>query len=128
MELDQSTDQTFFYTWRVPSNWLSGLTVVVKQGSAVTSGNVVLKAGLAIDTDGTTDWTALTYLAADLSAVVAVPASAGRTKETSWALTTTGLTAGMLTSFFVGRDADNGSDTAAGTSYIYTVELDWTIA
>lgn len=125
MELDKDTDQTFFYTLRVPSDWLSGATLVVTHGSAVNAGNVVLKGGLAIDVHGSTSWAALAYLAADLSAVVAVPGTIGQTKETSWALTTTGLTAGMLTSIFVGRDADNGSDNAAGTSYIYTVELDY---
>lgn len=125
MELDQTTDQTFFYNFRLPSDYLSAPTLVVVWGAAVNAGNVVLKGGLAIDVNGTTSWTALAYLAADLSSVVSAPATVGMTKETSWALTSTGLTAGMLISLFVGRDADNGSDTAAGTAYVYAVELDY---
>ncbi len=125
LEFDQSTDQTAAWNFRVPSDWLSGMTIVIKWAAAVASGNVVWKAGLSIDTDGSTDHRARTYVAGDLSSVVAAPTTLGQTKETSWALTTTGLTAGMLVSIFLGRDADNGSDTTAGTSYVLAAELNY---
>lgn len=126
LEFDQTTDQTAIWNLRLPSDWLSGLTVTLKWAAAVNAGNVVWKGGVAPCIDGTTSQIAGTFVAGDLSATVAVPATIGLTKETGWALTTTGLTAGQFISVFVGRDADNGSDTAAGLAYGLAVELSYT--
>ncbi len=124
---DNTNDLSACWGFRMPTNWLSGFTVVTKFTSSATSGNIVLKGGLSIATDSSTDIdTNGVYLAADLSAVTSVLGTAGQSKELSWALTTTGLAAGKWVSLFIGRDQDNASDTASGNVSLISASFQYT--
>ena len=58
---------------------------------------------------------------------VAVPTVVGRIKaDTTIALTMTGAAANQFVVIFIGRDADNASDTAAGDATVYVASFEYT--
>lgn len=123
---DQSTDETIAWAFRLPGDYVSGGTVYLTWGAKVTTNNVIWKAGIEAGDPSSTDMDAAIYNAADLSSATAVPGTVGHYKETSIALTMTGATAGDFVVLFVGRDADNASDTAAGDATLLAVSLEYT--
>lgn len=108
-----TADQAAMWNFRLPSDYSTGGTVSLRWTGAAVTGNIVWKAGLAVGTSSG-DFDTSVYLAADNAAAVAVPTTAGVLKQTSIGLTHTGAVAGAMVSLFVGRDADNGSDTSTG--------------
>jgi hypothetical protein len=125
LAFDPSTDQHCMWQFAVPANYISGGTVTLDWGSANTSGNVIWLAGLMVaGTSGNVLSSA--YLNADTSAATAVPGTSGFRQETSIALTTTGMAAGLFASLFVGRDANAGGDTAAGNAWLFGAVLSYT--
>lgn len=106
---DSATDQHWFWCFGLPDDYAAAGELRLHWGAKVASGDIVWKAGVA---RGDLDSSA--FLAADSSGAVAVPSTVGATKATTIPLTVTGVTAGATIVVFVGRDADAGSDTAAG--------------
>lgn len=126
LAFNDTTDQTAQWTFRLPADYLSGGSIFIKFGAAANTGNVVMKAGQAASTDGSTAWPNAVFAAGDLSATTAVPGTVGQTKELSWALTMTGVAANRLITLFLGRDADNAADTAVGNVNVIAVEFEYT--
>lgn len=123
---DQSTDEHWMWSFRLPSDYASGGAVVLTWGAKVTTGNVIWKTGINSIDPSAEDADAAVFNAADLSSATAVPGTTEHLKETSISLTVTGLAAGELVILFVGRDADNGSDTAAGDATLAAVTFTYT--
>jgi hypothetical protein len=123
---DQSTDEHVICRGRLPSNWSSGATLKILYTAKATSGDVIWKAGIAPLTASADDLDAAVFLAADLGTANTVPATQGHFKEVSITLTTTGLAAGDFVVLFIGRDADNGSDTLAADAVLVDFELIYT--
>lgn len=128
LDFDQSTDETTTWIIPVPANYLSGGTVNIWwYSTALTSGNVVWKASIYVATASSSDIdTSSVFNTVDLSAATAVPATAGQFKLTSLALTSPGLAAARWAVLMVGRDANNGSDTAAGDCSIIGLSFSYT--
>lgn len=127
LAFNDTTDQHAMWLMRLPADWLSGATIIIKFSAAAVTGNVVMKAGLCPATDSSTDIdTSSVYTAGDLSSTTAVGATSGHVKEISWALTTTNVAVGRWLSIFLGRDADNGADTAVGNVNVTAVEFEYT--
>jgi hypothetical protein len=123
---DQSTDEHVIVRGRLPSNWSSAATLKILYTAKATSGDVIWKAGLAPLTASADDLDAAVFLAADLATANTVPATQGHFKEVSITLTATGLAAGDFVVLFIGRDADNGSDTLAADAVLVDFELVYT--
>jgi hypothetical protein len=123
---DQSTDEHWMWVFPLPNDYVSGGTVRLLWGSKVTSGNVIWKAGVKSADLSSTDFDAAVFVAADLTSAVAVPSTVGHFKESTITLTVTGFSATEPVCLFVGRDADNGSDTAAGDATLIAVTLEYT--
>lgn len=111
---DQSTDEHAAITLQLPGNWASGGTLRIKMGAKVTSGNVIVKHATCALTDSSTDSDAAVYGTVTTESATAVPGTVGHVKEVALTLDTTGWAAKRYIQIMVGRDADNGSDTAAG--------------
>lgn len=127
LDFDQTSDEQSMWDWFGASNYLSGLTVVLKWYATPTSGNVIWKASVAVCVDGTTDLdTSSAMNTVDLSTAQAVPGTSGVLKQTSIALTSPGMAADRFAVVMIGRDADNGSDTAAGDARLVAAKLVWT--
>jgi hypothetical protein len=123
---DQSTDEHVICRGRLPSNWSSAATLKILYTAKATSGDVIWKAGLAPLTASTDDLDVALFLAGDLATANTVPATQGHFKEVSITLTATGLAAGDFVVLFIGRDADNGSDTLAADAVLVDFELVYT--
>lgn len=126
LQFNQSTDQFSEWTFRVPDDYVSSPIITIKLAAAVNTGNVIMGAGLAVGLDSATDVTAGTFLACDVSATTAVPATIGLEADLSWALTATGLVAGAQASVFLSRRASAAGDTATGDAYANSVQLSYT--
>jgi hypothetical protein len=125
---DASTDEHLVWNGQLPVDWASGATVNLWYTTSATSGDVIWKAGMAALTASTDDMDAAVFIAGDLATANTAPATAGQFKKVTIALTSTGLAAGDLVALFVGRDADNGSDTLAADAALVAVELSYTAA
>lgn len=129
MKFDASTDEVVMWSRMCPPNWGSGFTVRGKwKAATATSGNVMWKAGLAVLTDGSTDDDAVAFIAVDLSSASAAPSTQGQLKEFTITVTTTGLAANKQYRLFLGRDADNASDTMTGDAILTAVRWEYTPA
>lgn len=122
---DQGNEEHWMWNFQLPTDYASGGTLRLLWGSKVTSGSVVWKAGIEIADASSTDLDSSVYNTSDLSAAVSVPASVGRYQETAITLTMTGATAGEWTSIFVGRDATNASDSAAGDATLVAATFEY---
>lgn len=123
-----STDAHWMWVFQLPQDYGSGGTVRLSWGASVNSGNVVWKAGAVPLEPAAGSVTSAAFLAADSSGAVAVPGTIGVAKQTEVDLTMTDGDAGDLVAVFVGRDADSGSDTAAGDAYLYAADFEYTSA
>ena len=127
LNFDQTTDEHWLYPILLPANYASGGLVRLKWGAKVTSGNVIWKAGIMPAVDNSTDVDASVFNAGDLSSALAVPTVVGRiAAATTIALTMTGAAANQFIVIFIGRDADNASDTAAGDATVYVASFEYT--
>jgi hypothetical protein len=126
---DPSTDEHMMWSFRMPSNYASApvLKAQYKMVSA-TSGNVVIAGRVAAVSDGDAqDVDAKAFAAANTSGATVVPGTAGHMDEISLSLTTAdSVAAGDFVIVWLSRDADNGSDTAAGDMEVISVSLEYT--
>jgi hypothetical protein len=126
---DASTDEHWQWQFPLPADYVSGGTLKLTWGSKGTTNNVIWKAGIVAGEPASTDLDAAVFLGPDLSSATAVPGTVGFVTETSITLTVTGLdvTGGSdMVILFVGRDADNGSDTSASDACLVGVALEYT--
>lgn len=116
-DFDQSTDEGLFLYFWLPSNYSSGGTLNIEWLTTVTSGNVVWKHGYVVvhpSSEGSpVDLDAAAIGTVTAASASAVPGTAGQVKQTSLDLAVSGAHASDLLVVYLGRDADNGSDTAA---------------
>lgn len=124
---DQSTDWHWLWSIVLPGDYVSGGTLRIKWGADVTSGNAILKAALGAVVDSSTDTDTFSLNTVSTSSAIAVPGTSGHVKETTLAPSATSLAANQLTVVMLGRDADNGSDTAAGNVWIAGALFEYTI-
>jgi hypothetical protein len=125
---DQSTDEHLLFHGPLPADWSSGATVNIYYTAKATTGDVIWKAGMTALTAATDDLDAAVFIAGDLATANTVAGTQGQFKKVTIALTATGLAAGDYVTLFVGRDADNGSDTLAADAVLVGVELQYTAA
>lgn len=106
---DPATDEHWLFQFKMPGDYASGGTIRGQIGvNAVSPGNVIMKAGISESSGNRTDDL---FLASDLSSAIAMPATANQGTEFTIALTMTSIAANDEVVLFVGRDADNASDT-----------------
>jgi hypothetical protein len=124
---DTIGDQHLEWGFMMPSNWASGGTIRLKWKAAdgITSGNVIWKAAASVTTDSSTDDDASVFNAAVLGAASAAPATQGQSKEVTIALNTTGFAANRWITVFIGRDADNASDTLVGNAILMGAQFEY---
>jgi hypothetical protein len=125
---DAAQDEWLAWAFRLPPDYVSTpvLKLQFKMFSAV-AGNVIFEGRVAAVTPGDAqDVDAKAFAAANVSAGVAVPATAGFMAEASLALTTNNnLAAGDFTVLYVARLGSNASDTAAGDLELLTAALEY---
>jgi hypothetical protein len=125
---DDTTDEFHHYTFRMPENYSSGLTLKAQYSMAsATSGNVIIAAQVMALSDG--DSAAVdsdSYDTANTSSATAVPGTAGYIDEISLTLTNAdSVAAGDWVAIKVYRDADNASDTATGDLEMIALSLEY---
>lgn len=108
---DSATDEAIFLVFLLPSNYSSGGTLTFRFSSNATSGNVIWKTAYALSTLGTTDFDGIAFGTVTASAAQATPGTAGVEKSVSIDLGVSGAVAGQVLYVYLGRDADNASDT-----------------
>lgn len=113
---------------RMPSNFAAttGITLKIKWGTSVASGNVIWRAALLrVTTSVDLDTTAKTY-AYTATAATAAPGTIGQTAETDLAITNANMDSVTTGDFFwlrFGRDAAAGGDTCTGDAYLYEIDV-----
>lgn len=116
-DFDAGTDEGLFFYFALPSNYSSGGTLNLNWLTTVTSGNCVWKTGFVVvhpSSEGTpTDLDAAAIGTVTAATAAAAPGTAGYVKQTSIDLGVTGGHASDLLVVYLGRDADNASDTIA---------------
>jgi hypothetical protein len=126
---DPSTD--WYLDWailRMPSNFAAttGITLKIKWGTSVASGNVVWRAALLrVTTSVDLDTTAKTYSFTS-AAATAAPGTIGQTAETDLAITNANMDSVTTGDFFLlrfGRFASTGTDTCTGNAYLYEIDV-----
>ncbi len=108
---DSATDEGTFFVHVLPSNYVSGGSLTFDWSSNATSGNVIWKTGYALSTQGTTDFDGLAIGTVTAASAQACSATAGVEVTKTIDLGVTGATAGQKIYIYLGRDADNASDT-----------------
>lgn len=122
---DQSIDEHWLWPLVLPGDFVSFSALRLKYGSLVTSGAVVWKGSLIGVVDGTDDTDTLVMGAVATTAGLTVPGTSGFLADTTVVPTATGLAANRLTVVMIGRDANNGSDTAAGDCFLAGALLEY---
>ena len=112
---DGATDEAIFLIYLLPSNYSSGGTLTFRFSSNATSGNVIWKTAYALSTPGTTDFDGLAFGTVTAASAVATSGTAGVETTKAIDLGVTGATAGQILYVYLGRDADNASDTVDAT-------------
>lgn len=117
-DFDAATDESIALSFWLPSNYSSGGTLnITWLCTGATSGNVVWKTAFLLvhpaSEGAPTDLDAASYGTVTSSSALAVPGTAGQTKQSALDLAVTGAHAGDVLEVFFGRDANNASDTAA---------------
>lgn len=125
--LDDSTDEPFLFTFRMPENYASAPVAKMQYSmGTATSGNVILAVEVMAVTDAE-DIDTDSFDTANTSSATAVPGTAGLMDEISLSLTNAdSLAAGDYIALRVRRDADNASDTATGDMEFWAMSLEYT--
>lgn len=106
---DPATDEHWMFQFKMPADYVSGGTLRGQIGvNAVSPGDAIMKGGISESTGDRKDDV---FLATDVSAAIAMPATANQGTEFTIALTMTNIAANDEVVVFIGRDADNASDT-----------------
>lgn len=114
LPFDASTDEGVFWLFRLPANYASGGTLTFDWSSNATTGNVVWKSAYVLSTPGTTDFDGLALGTVTAGSASATHGTAGVEKTQTIDLGVTGATVGQKLYVYLGRDADNASDTMSG--------------
>lgn len=124
---DAATDEHWLFSFLMPGDYVSGGTLkgIIKFTSAIT-GNAIMKAGQVSSVNSSTDDDVLAFTAGDLSASIAAPGTQGQTIAFTITLTATNIAANRKIVMFIGRDADNASDNAAGDVELLTLNFEYT--
>lgn len=116
-DFDQSTDEGLFLYFLLPSNYSSGGTLTFSWLTTATTGAVVWKTGFVVvhpSSEGSpTDLDAAAIGTVTAQAAATVPGTAGQVKVSAFDLGVTGAHAGDTLVVYLGRDADDASDTLA---------------
>jgi hypothetical protein len=122
---DAAVDEHLLWAFLMPISIVGGGSIRLKyrMASAI-SGGVVWKAAIKGTNDGADDDSALAF-PSPVTVVSAVPTTLGWVAEAIIPGVGYG-TAGMKHILFIGRDADNGSDTAAGDAYLLAANYEYT--
>lgn len=124
---DGATDELITWSFRMPSDYASGLTVKWQYSMvSATTGVVKIRSqvmaaadGVNIDTDS--------YATLDASADSTVPGAAGTMKEISFALTNLdSLAAGGYVSVQLGRENSTTGTNASGDMEVWAIALSYT--
>lgn len=121
---DPATDEHWLFGFKMPGDYASGGTLRGSMSSAATSGNVIWKGGIGEASGANSDDL---FLAADVSSATAVSGTAETEVEFTISLTMTSIAANDPVTLFVGRDADNASDTVNSNDvYLYSLTFEYT--
>ena len=126
MIFDDTTDELCIWTFRMPDDYASGMTIKVQYAMAsATTNNVAILTewqavaeGEDIDTDS---WSTL-----EASADDTVPGTAGNMGELSEAIGTPTLAAGDHISLRFGRENATSGTNATGDMWVFAVSLEYT--
>jgi hypothetical protein len=127
LSFDAATDEAAYWTAVAPQGLTGTITVTVSYIMAsATTGNVIFEAAIEAISDGdSVDLDATTsFDTANSSGAVAVPGTAGYIDQ--FTITMTNADSIAAADYFrlsLNRDANNGSDTAAGDCHVLAVEL-----
>lgn len=122
---DPTTDEHWMFQFKMPADYVSGGTLRGQIGvNAVSPGNVIMKGGISESNGDRKDDI---FLAADVSSAIAMPATVNQGTEFTIALTMTNIAANDEVVVFIGRDADNASDSVNSNDVELTsLNLDYT--
>jgi hypothetical protein len=129
LTFDGTTDELLVWSFRLPANYSSGLTVKAQYSMAsATTNNVALRTQLmaaAAAVDIITD----SYATLDKSTDSTVPGTAGLMKEISHALTNVdSVAADSYMALQLGRENATTGTNASGDMYVWAVSLIYTTA
>jgi hypothetical protein len=126
---DAGTDEGRIWTARVPRGY--GSTLVIAGAfymASATSGNVVVAAQVACQSDGDASFSAKVF-ATENSSTVAVPGSAGTLKYFTITMSNAdSIAAADWIAIAFRRDADNASDTATGDLQLTMLDIYYSLA
>lgn len=111
LPFDPTTDEGVFFVYLIPSNYVSGGSLTFRWSSNATTGNVIWKTAYALSTPGTTDFDGVAFGTVTAASAQATSATAGIEVSKTIDLGISGATAGQVLYVYLGRDADNASDT-----------------
>lgn len=123
---DAATDEHLMWTRIIPANYSSGGTLrLIWKAVSATTNSTVWKGSVAPTVDSSTDDDAVVFNTV-ATTTTAVAGTQGQTKTTLLTLTMTSVAANEKVVFFVGRDADNGSDNMTGDAELLAVTFEYT--
>jgi len=126
---DAATDEHWTFSFMIPGDYSSNGTLRGKvKFTSATTGNAIMKGGQVSSVDSSTDDDALVFVAGDVSSAVAAPGTQGQTIGFTITLTSTNMSANRKIVVFIGRDADNASDTATGDLELLALNFEYTTA
>lgn len=123
---DDTTDELILWTFRLPADYASGLTLKAQYSMvSATANNVALRTEVMAIADGE-DIDTDNYSAVEKTADATVPATAGLMDEISDALTTPTLAAGDYISLRLGRENATSGTNATGDLELWAASLEYT--
>ena len=124
LAFDSATDEHWMFELKMPGDYSSGGTFRGSVATAATTGNIIMKAGIGESSGTNTDDV---FLAADVSSAIAASGTANTEVEFTITLTMTSIAANDPVVLFIGRDADNSSDTVNSNDvYLYDLTMEYT--
>lgn len=123
---DDTTDQLCLWTFRVPENYASGMTVKAQYSMAsATTNNAAIRTEVMAIADGE-DIDTDSFSSVEASTDDAVPGTAGLMSEISEALGTPTIAAGDNMTLRLGRENGTSGTNAAGHLELWAVSLEYT--
>lgn len=126
---DGTTDETRVWSFRLPDDYSSGLSITVSYSMAsATTGNVAIRIETmaASDNEGIT---ADSFDTLEASSDSAVPGTAGNRKTITKSLANIdGAAAGDTVAFIIGRENATSGTNATGDMYIWDISVTYTAA
>lgn len=123
---DDTTDELVLWSFKLPANYASGLTIAVQYSMAsATANNVAIRTEVMAIADGE-DVDTDSFSSVEASADDAVPATAGLMSEIVDALGTPTLAAGDYIALRLGRENGTSGTNASGDMEVWAVQLSYT--